>query len=355
MAVSSRMARATHPAVSGRVVWSGRLAAVGVAGVLAGSVLAGCGGGPGGTLTASAVFTDVGDLVNGAAVQYAGITVGNVTSIRLDGDEALVTMSVDRNARVPSGVTAELVRQTVLGQRVISLVRQAGASGAGPGTPAGLLENGARIARTEVVPGIQELLQAGAQVFGAINDSELSSLVAEGAQGFGGQGATLHQLLDGFSNVVHGYAGQSSAISSLVISMEQLASQLAPSSKVNADALVNLAQATAVLARESQHFEALLASLDNLAKQGHSILSNYSGDITTQLEALDATATTLASKQQQVAELIQALPAFDKALPSVVDHHFLDLLDAIVLCGVPNGGSSASNPAFSCAGGGKAP
>ena len=51
--------------------------------------LAGCSvSGGGGQRTATAVFTDVGDLANGAQVQMADVPVGSVRSIALDGDKA---------------------------------------------------------------------------------------------------------------------------------------------------------------------------------------------------------------------------------------------------------------------------
>ena len=57
---------------------------------LAGALgLAGCSSGPS-PRTASAVFSDVGDLANGAQVQLADVPVGSVTSIALSGNTVYV-------------------------------------------------------------------------------------------------------------------------------------------------------------------------------------------------------------------------------------------------------------------------
>ena len=49
----------------------------------------------------------MGSLVTGAPVMMADVPVGKVTGISLGtNDEAVVTMSIDRSARVPKDVTA---------------------------------------------------------------------------------------------------------------------------------------------------------------------------------------------------------------------------------------------------------
>ncbi len=324
------------------------LPAVAIAGalVLAGGVLSACGGDSPGTVSASALFANASDLVSGAPVQFADITVGSVTSITLHDSEAQVSMSIDRSARVPADVTAELRRTTLLGQRIVELVPPGGTMA----VP--LLANGAVIDKTRVIPGIQQLLESGAQVFGAINTQELSQLVATGAQGLGGQGATLHQLLSNFANVAHGYATQTGTISSLVGSMDRLSSALAPSAQSNAQAVSNLAATTGILSREANQFNGLLQSLQDLAIQGRGILQSYTPQIDTQIKALYALSQTLSANQRQVAGIISYLPTYEKGLSSVARSRYLQIIDAIIICGVPGGGASSTSSVSSCSAGG---
>ncbi|MHB8262387.1 MAG: MlaD family protein [Acidimicrobiales bacterium] len=314
--------------------------------VLMGSVLSACGGDPAGAISTSALFSNTSDLVSGAPVQFADITVGRVTSITLHDSEARVSMSVNRSARVPADVTAELRRTTLLGQRIVELV-QPEARSAVP-----LLANGAVISQARVVPGIQQLLESGAQVFGAINTQELSQLVATGAQGLGGQGATLHRLLSNFADVAHGYATQTGTISSLVGNMDRLSSALAPSAQGNAQAISNLAATTGILAREANQFNGLLQSLQDLAVQGRGILQSYTPQIDTQIKALYALSQTLSANQRQIAGIISYLPTYEKALSSVVRNRYLQIIDAIIICGVPGGGASSTSSVSSCSAGG---
>ena len=86
--------------------------------------LTGCSvSGGGGQRTATAVFTDVGDLANGAEVQMADVPVGSVRSIALDGDKAKVTLAFDNGVRIPADVSAAIDRTTILGDQFVAARR----------------------------------------------------------------------------------------------------------------------------------------------------------------------------------------------------------------------------------------
>ncbi|MCK4177909.1 MCE family protein [Aciditerrimonas ferrireducens] len=297
--------------------------------LLAGVGLTACasGGSGNGSLTVSAVFSDVHSLTTGASVQLADVNVGQVTGIHLDGDRALVTMAVRRSAEVPANVTAELEQTTILGQYVVDLVPE--------GRPVGLLANHQRIARTEVVPGLQELVQSGTEVFGAISAAELSSLIDNSAVAFGGQGSTIRSLLDDFGTVLAGYQTQTTQIRQLIDRLDAFSAGLAPNAQQDAAAVSQLAQATSVLAQQSNQFVSLLRSLDTLATQTRAILDTGLPDIEDQVAALEATASQLAAHQAALAQLLQEVPTANTNLASATYQHEVQILQNIIVCGVP--------------------
>ncbi|MDA8268639.1 MAG: MCE family protein [Actinomycetota bacterium] len=299
--------------------------------------LAACGSGGAGTIDTSAVFSDVHSLTAGASVQLAEIDVGSVTGIHLHGNRAEVTMAIQRSAHVPANVTAELVQTTILGQYVVSLVPGSG--------PAGLLRDHQAIGNASVVPGIQQLVQSGAAVFGAVNAAQLSQIIASGARGLGGQGPQLRSLLDDFGAVLSGYATQSRQITSLVDRMASFSGALAPDSSANAQALANLSRTAATLAQQSGQFIGLLHSLDALAVQGRSILDTGLPQLQDQIDSLGAVAAQLQAHQQQLATLLQEVPVANQSLSGASYHHYLQILNNLVVCGVPalGGGSAATS------------
>jgi phospholipid/cholesterol/gamma-HCH transport system substrate-binding protein len=300
------------------------------------------------TRTASAVFSDVGDLANGAQVQMADVPVGSVSSIALDGSKAKVSLTFDNGVRIPADVRAAINRTTILGDQFVELDVPKAETGAAAAV-APQLPNGAVIAHTSTVPDVEQFVAAGSQVFGAISTTELEQIIQAGGQGFTGQAATLRAFLNDLTTVTSGYAQHTGDITQAVNGLNSLTATLAPASSASATALDNLAQAVAILARNSSQFETLLQSVDNLSTQGRSILETYYPQIVTQLQTLQAVSGQLAQHQSDLAGLLSEIPVADAALPQAVRNGYLQLYENIIVCGVPGLGQDNTSPAFSCA------
>ncbi len=311
--------------------------------------LASCGmSGSGAQRTANAVFSDVGDLANGAQVQLAGVPVGSVSNIELDGDRARITINLTSGVRIPADVSAAIARTTILGDQYVELTVPKGETGAGAlKTPQ--LANGATIRHTSLVPDVEQFVQAGSDVFGAISDTELEQVILAGGEGFTGQEASLKSFLNDLATVTNGYAQHTSEITQAVNGLNQLSATLAPSSSSNADALTTLSKTVAILAQNSTQFESLLQSLNNLSVQGRSILETYFPQITRQLQTLEAVSSQVSQHQSDLAGLLQEIPVANTALPSGVRNGYVQLYENIIVCGIPGGGEDDNSPAFSCA------
>jgi phospholipid/cholesterol/gamma-HCH transport system substrate-binding protein len=310
--------------------------------------LAGCSmSGGGSQRTATAVFTDVGDLSNGAQVQLADVPVGSVTSIALDGSRAKVTLAFNNGVRIPADVSAAIDRTTILGDQFVELNVPKKETGTAAAT-APQLADGASITHTSIVPDVEQFVQAGSEVFGAISTTELEQIIAAGGEGFTGQEASLKAFLSDLNTVVTAYAQHTSDITQAVNGLNSLSASLAPDSSAGATALDNLSQTVAILAKNSSQFETLLQSLDNLSSQGRSILENYYPQIVTQLQTLQAVSGQLAQHQSDLAGLLSEIPAADAALPQAVRNGYVQLYENIIICGIPGMGED-STPAFTCA------
>ncbi len=304
--------------------------------------------GGGSQRTATAVFSDVGDLSNGAQVQLADVPVGSVSSIALDGDNAKVTLAFDNGVRIPADVSAAINRTTILGDQFVQLTVPKSEAGAAAAT-APQLPNGAVIHKTSVVPDVEQFIQAGSEVFGAVSTNELEQIIQAGGEGFTGQEASLKAFLADLTAVTNGYAQHTDEIAQAVNGLNTLTSALAPGSSAGETALDNLAQTVSILAQNASQFETLLQSLDDLSTQGRSILENYYPQIVTQLQALQAVSSQLAQHQADLAGLLSEIPLADNALPNAVRDGYVQLYENIIVCGIPGLGEDDSQPAFSCA------
>jgi phospholipid/cholesterol/gamma-HCH transport system substrate-binding protein len=286
------------------------------------------------SITVRAHFSDVAGLVPGAPVELADITIGHVASISLDGDGALVVLSVERSADVPADVSAEIRQATILGQQIVELV-----PGGGPAA-SGLLADGTTIRNASLVPGLEQVVQASTAVIGSIGTSDLADLVQAGAQGFGGQGATLRRLLADIEGLSAAYASRDGEITRLVADMNQLGGSLAPHAGADAAAFGDLAQATTVLAQQTDRFDTLIGALDRLSVTGRGILETYLPALNLQLLGLDKVTQALAARQSDLVTLLEYLPAHDAVLSGVTRDKFAQVVNSLIICGLPGGGAS---------------
>lgn len=298
------------------------------------------------TISTTAYFSDVGTLVAGAPVEMAGVSVGSVQSISLSGTRAKVVLSIQRGADVPANVTAEAEQSTVLGQEVVDLVEKHGS-----GSTVSLLSNDSVIHSTTLVPGIEQFVSGGTAVLGSIGTSQLASLINAGGQGFGGQALELRHLISNLDTVMTGYASRDSQIKTLISSMGELNASLAPHAGADGQAIANLSKTVAVLNDQSENFLHLLKGLDNLSVEGHSLLTQELSEVDFQLKSLAGVTGTLNGQQAAIAELVEQLPGHNMTMHDTTVNNFSQIVDSIILCGIPDGGSS-SQAASSCHGAG---
>jgi phospholipid/cholesterol/gamma-HCH transport system substrate-binding protein len=94
-----------------------------------------------------AVFTDATGVLKGDLVKVAGVNVGKVTSFEVEGGEAIVSLQIKEDVKVPENVLVEIKFRNLLGQRTINLIR--------PDNPSSdFLEDGESIPVTQTRPAL---------------------------------------------------------------------------------------------------------------------------------------------------------------------------------------------------------
>ena len=282
-----------------------------------------------GGMDVTAKFTDVGDLSTGAPVMLADITVGQVKSITLSGNEAMVTMSIEPSARVPQGVVAEVVRTSLLGERIISLVIPSTVPANAP-----LLRDGEQITRTDSKPDLEDLVRQGASVLAPITASEISTLVDEGYKGFAGEGGNLKAMLVNFQSIVHAYAGRSKEINSVIDSLGQFQATLASHASAQARSIANSAKALGVLKDESDHLVTAVKALVRLALGSRAILDRHSAEMGRFFAQMRVILGVLRSEQASIAGALKWAPYHNRNTQLVDYAQFNQVLQDFIVCGM---------------------
>lgn len=163
--------------------------------LVAGTVFAiGMGGGmfkPGEEL--EAVFSDAAGLGSGDFVVVAGIRVGEVLSVEIDGDTARARFTM-QSGGIPDDSHASIIIRNTLGKRAIRLEpgRSSEYLGAGDVIP---------LERTSTPVDLPELGDRSAELLGELNVEALQGLITAVADVTDGNREDVTQLLDGLDKV----------------------------------------------------------------------------------------------------------------------------------------------------------
>ena len=336
-----------------------RLAILAIVGVAAVGLAACSGGGSAssGRITVTGEFVDINALEHHATVELNGVGVGVVSHIAVDGQLARLTMSLKKSAHIPADVVADIRQDSLLGPDVVELTPPAGST-APPLADHAVLADASHPAKFQ--PNFETLVKAGNDLLGALGASGTSALarvVAEQARGFGPEGGDLRLVLQDLNTVVSNYATRTATLTGLLQNLDRFASTLAPQADANAQALTNLAGATAALDRQKGRLVDLLRSLGALSATGANLLKADLSAITDQFGTLRAVTQALSNQQAALGNVLLYFYGHNLATARGVSRpdDFIQVLNDFIVCGIPGGGDKPGSPTDSCysAGNGK--
>lgn len=256
---------------------------------------------PGDTRTYHAVFTDAHGLYAGSDVTIAGVRVGTVRELRLEGGRAHATFEVSTDQRVPAGVHAAIHYADLLGSRHLALTTD-------PATPS------PDIAQNERRPGAEAELRTGATIPVSRTRPPLDLTAL-----FNGFKPLFEAIEPGQVNqlartIVAVFQGEGPAIESLLSSVVSLTTTVNDKEQVLDRLLENLTSVLATMNGHTEQFTTLVGGL----KQLTSYAAQHRGDIAAALDSGTKLAgslnTLLAGIRPNLSEDIAALKKVSSSL-----------------------------------------
>lgn len=224
-----------------------------------------------------AQFAQAAGLSRGDLVTVAGVHVGTVTGLALEGDHVKVTMDVDSHVHLGPGTQASIKLTTLLGSHYVELR---------PGGVGDLPQRRIALSHTEVPYDLQQALQDATATFEAVDAEKIAQSLTTLADQVRGAPEILPEALR---------------------NVERLSSVIAERRDQVGSLLTNAQQVTDLIGRQQQ-------SLGVLVKQGHLLM----GD--------------LAARRQLIVRLLGATTKLVNRLRPVLigDRHQIDQLIANV-------------------------
>ncbi len=268
----------------------------------------------------TAMFDDVGDLVDGHSVQVADVRIGSVTDIELTDDyRAKVTMSIKDDIFVPVESRALLRTTSLLGEKFIE-IRPLDEDDPLAGTD---LVDGDEIPESTEAPELEFVTERAVEILGSVVASDIATLVETGSIGFAGRGPELRSLVENLSTISGTLADQTDELIRIIDSLDGATATLAGGASDIDALLVNLAETTGVLADNRDEAIDAIRELTRLAQiQNDTVFEPYLDVVDTQIKQLDAILGEVDRDQQQVADLLFWIAEFADTLPKAVPGDF---------------------------------
>lgn len=214
----------------------------------------------GSTSTYSAVFTDVSGLRSGDDVRVAGVRVGRVDSIELDGNLARVHFQVDRDHTLSGDTRAAVTYQNIIGQRYLGL------SLGDFGAPAPM-EPGTEIpvGHTEPSFDISVLLNGFEPLFSVLDPDRVNDLSEALVGALGGDAGSITRLLAQTSTLAESIAGPDAALGDLIT---ELGTVLTGLSRQSGDLQDVITRSEVIFTELAARKSDLINSADTIARVG---------------------------------------------------------------------------------------
>lgn len=247
-------------------------------------------------------FRDVLDLVPQSAVRVNDIAVGKVTDVKLQGWTALVTVKVNRDAKLPDNTVATIRQTSLLGEKFVSL--------APPETGgAGTLGNGDMIPldRSSRNPEIEEVLGAASLLFNGGGLEKTNTIIKELNNAIGGNEPEVRELISTTSSFIGQLDANKESLLTSLEKVNRLAQATQKQKSAITGALDDLPEALEVVNQQRDDLVGLLESLDDLSNVATDVISRSRADTVADLEALAPILENLAKSGDDLATGTRAL------------------------------------------------
>ena len=257
-----------------------------------------------------AQFSDAGGLTAGNDVTIAGIKVGSISDVSLQGRNALVTFAIDGTVELGSDTTAHVRTGTLLGERVLTLE----SAGDGSMHPMDLIPVSRTASPYSLTEAVSELTTntAGTDT-GSLNQS-LDTL----AETLDQVAPQLGPAFDGITKLSQAVNDRDDTLSALLKDGADVTKILSErSAQVNA-LILNGNDLVGVLNERRQAIVELLVHTSALAKQLSGLIHDNEEKLAPTLDKLNAVTAILEKNRDNIAKAIPGLAKFQTTLGETI-------------------------------------
>lgn len=249
----------------------------------------------GGGTTYTAYFAEAGGLQPGNEVRIAGVVVGHVTGVSLDGAKVAVTFQ-EKGAWLGNATTASIKIKTLLGDKYLALDPQ-GTAQLDPSQPIPL-------SRTTSPYDVQQAFSDIGQQLGQINAAQLARSLQVLSDAFASTPPYVRSALQGLADLSSSVASRQAQVASVLAGTRTVTGTLA-SEDARFQALLGDGNLLLAELRQRQAaINSLLVTTQALATQLSGLVSDNQASLNPALKALDQVTNVLEQDQANLAQAV---------------------------------------------------
>ncbi|MFF5204435.1 MCE family protein [Streptosporangium sp. NPDC000396] len=265
----------------------------------------------------NAEFLSSPGLVRGFDVAYLGVRVGRVDEVSLAPGKIVVGLSINRDVRLPEGVTAEVRRKSAVGEPYVEISPPR--SGAG-GTP---LAAGATIplARTSVPLDYKKLFDGVGKLLNAVPPEDAQTIVHELATGLDGRTTSIREIVDNAHDLTTTLAENTDLLDDLSVELTRLTGTLAGRREKLSQGVTDLAGVTRSIRESRKQLYAALEHGPGFFRQVDNLLRTARPGLSCALTAAGMNSGVLFTPrtQENINHLLRTVPTAEALLADVTD------------------------------------
>lgn len=258
-----------------------------------------------------AVFTDVSGLESGDTVRTAGVEVGKVSGVGLDGDQAKVSFSLDAGEHLTTTSTASIEFENLLGQRYLQI--EAGGPGGRP------LTSGATIPVSRTQPGLDltSVFTGFQPLLAALDPTQVNALTGSIIGVLQGESGAVANLVNQTSALTGNLASRGAVIDQVLDNLTPLLTNVNAHDTQLSQLIDGLDTLVKGLAGQRPALAGAVTGLSNLTTNASHLLTNAQPTLDHDLSGLQSATGVLENNQTQIGSVIADLPALLNTLDKV--------------------------------------
>ena len=259
----------------------------------------------------SALFTNASGLQPGDFVDIAGVQVGTVSGVQLQGHDALVNFTADSNQQLTTTTRVNVDYANLLGQQLIALV-----PGSTPGKP---LPAGAQIPTSRTAPALDltGIFNGFQPLFSALTPQQVNELTGSIIEVFQGESGDVANLVTQTASLTENLAQRQQLIGQVIDNLSAVAGTLDAHDQQLVTMIDQFDSLVNGLVNERGQLGSTIDSLSGLTHAVSSLLSQSQPTLDQAINAVVSASHTAAQDQSGFDGVLSNLPAFIETLDKV--------------------------------------